>query len=377
MRVVVFGGGVVGEAVAWDLTRVSPVAQVTVVDADAARLAQLAARLGVATRRADLRDVDAVPALVADADVTVGTLPSHLALPLIAQMAERGRRHVDVSFLGEDPRRADAIARAAGAVVVYDCGVAPGLSHVLVGDAARTITADADVTIDVGGLPVDPTPPFFYKAPFAPADVIEEYTRPARLVRDGRPTVLPALSEPDTLEVPDLGTLDAFNTDGLRSLVDTIPARSMVERTLRYPGHLTVMRALAEGGFFDDAPIDVGGVRVSPRAVTSALLFPRWRYAPGERDLTVLRVDVEGRAMGGGSRHVAWWLVDRPDPDSPLSSMARTTGCPAAIVARWLADGTFATPGVHPPERLGLDGHADALLTALGQRGVRVTRTED
>jgi lysine 6-dehydrogenase len=369
MRAVVLGGGVVGEAVAWDLSRLAPTADVTVVDYDAARLADLGRRLGVPTRQADLRDLDALASLLAAADVSIGTLPSTLALPVITWMARHGRRHVDVSFLADDPRRSHDEAIASSATIVYDCGVAPGLSHVLLAHGARGLR-DVDALIDVGGLPVDPQPPFFYKAPFAPADVLEEYTRPARLVRNGQPLTLPALSEPETIAVPGVGPLEAFNTDGLRSLVDTVPAVALLERTLRYPGHLAAMRILAEAGLFDTTPVQVGGLAVTPRDVTAALLFPRWQYAPGERDLTVLRVVVRGRSADGLWQDVTWTMVDRPEAGSPLSSMARTTGCPAAIVARWLADGRVRTPGVHPPEFLGFEGHAEALIDALARRGI-------
>lgn len=372
MRAVVLGGGVVGGAVAWDLSRVAPVAEVTVVDRDSARLDGLAARLGVRTRVADLRDVATVGRLVAEADVSIGALPSTLALPLLREMARLGRRHVDVSFLADDPRVHHDEARAAGATIVYDCGVAPGLSHMLVGEAARHLVSDVRGLIDVGGLPTDPQPPFFYKAPFAAIDVIEEYTRPARLVRDGRPLTLPALSEPETIDVPGVGPLEAFNTDGLRSLVDTIPAQALVERTLRYPGHLPAMRVLSDAGFFDTMPVRAGEHLISPRQLTAALLFPRWQYELGERDLTVLRVEVSGTDADGQPRRTAWRLVDRPDADSPLSSMARTTGCPAAICARWLVEGRVTAAGIHPPERLGLDGHASAMLDALATRGILV-----
>ncbi len=376
MRVVVLGGGVVGEAVAWDLSRVAPVADVTVADMDAGRLAVLGQRLGVATRQADLRDLAAVERLVEDADITVGTLPSTLALAVIERMARLGRRHVDVSFLADDPRVFDAHARSSGATIVYDCGVAPGLSHLLVGDGVRQLAHTTMARIDVGGLPIDPRPPFFYKAPFAPADVIEEYTRPARLVRGGQVITLPALSEPATYDVPGVGPLEAFNTDGLRSLVDTVAADAMVERTLRYPGHLAAMRVLADAGFFDTTPVPVRGQNVVPRDLASAVLFPQWQYAPGERDLTVLRVDVAGVDLNGAARAWAWHMVDRPRPGSPLSSMARTTGCPAAITARWLHEGRVTAPGVHPPERLGLDGHGDAMLKALAARGIDVSVSE-
>ncbi len=372
MRVLVLGGGVVGEAVAWDLTHTAPIADVTVADADAPRLQSLARRLGVHTRQADLRDPDAVARLVRDVDVTVGTLPSPLAWAVLEGMARLGRRHVDVSFLAEDPRVLDGVAQASGATLVYDCGVAPGLSHVLVGGAARLLARTDTVCIDVGGLPELPQPPFWYKAPFAPADVLEEYTRPARLVRGGRALTLPALSEPATVDVPGVGALEAFNTDGLRSLVDTVAADAMVERTLRYPGHLAAMRVLSDAGLLDLTPVMVRGRAVAPRDVAAAVLFPQWQYGPDERDLTVLRVEVTGQAADGSPRAWRWQMVDRPPAGSPLSSMARTTGFPAAITARWLMDGRVPA-GVHPPERLGLDGHAEALLAALAERGIEVT----
>ncbi len=373
MRVLVLGGGVVGEAVAWDLTHVAPVAEVTVADVDAHRLQAVAQRMAVHTRQADLRDPLVVQRLVADADVTVGTLPSPLAFAVLEQMAQLGRRHVDVSFLAQDPRACDALARASGAAIVYDCGVAPGLSHVLVGGAVRLLARTETVRIDVGGLPEVPQPPFWYKAPFAPADVLEEYTRPARLVRAGRSITLPALSEPALIDVPGVGQLEAFNTDGLRSLVDTVAAEAMVERTLRYPGHLAAMRVISDAGLLESTPVLIHGRPVSPRDLTAAVLFPQWQYSPGERDLTVLHVEVAGQATDGTPRAWHWQMVDRPPADSPLSSMARTTGLPAAITARWLMDGRVPA-GVHPPERLGLDGHAEALLDSLAARGIHVSR---
>jgi len=131
---------------------------------------------------------------------------------------------------------------------------------------------------------------------------------------------------------------------------------------------------LSDAGFFDTMPVRTGEHLVSPRHVTAALLFPQWQYEPGERDLTVLLVDVSGRDGEGQSYATRWQLVDRPGPECPLSSMARTTGCPAAICARWLVEGRGPNPGIHPPERLGLDGHAPAFLEALAARGIVVQR---
>lgn len=381
MRCLVLGAGVVGEAVAWDLTHVAPTADVTLTDSDATRLAALGARLPVQTATLDVMDAGgraALDTLVETHDVVVGALPSVLGFTVLDGLCCLGAAVCDVSFMPERAGMLDEVARAAGARVVYDCGVAPGLSHVLVGSGVAALSRVARVRIDVGGLPERPRPPFFYKAPFAPSDVIEEYTRPVRLVRDGVVTTAEPLSEVERLHVDDVGTLDSFLTDGLRSLIETTRATMMEERTLRHQGHLPLVRVLRDVGLFDETPRLVDGVAVSPRALTSAVLFPHWRYDDDERDVTVLRVEVAGRDASGAPRRAAWRLVDRPDAavTGSLSSMARTTGFPAAIVARWLADGTVATAGAHAPELLGLHGHAPALLSELRRRGIHVESAE-
>lgn len=376
MSYLVLGAGTVGEAVAWDLTHMSPTATVTVADRDPGVLARLAQRLPVATVLFDASVPATVGPLAAGHAVVVGALPSRLGFGVMRALCEAGARYCDVSFIAEDAAALHPLAERHGAVVVHDCGVAPGLSHVLVGQAVADMTRVDSVRIDVGGVPESPAPPFYYKAPFAAADVIEEYTRPARVVRDGHVVTVEPLSGAETVHLDGLGVLDSFLTDGLRSLVTTVAARVMEERTLRHAGHLPLMLALRDAGFFSTAPLDVDGRAVTPREVTSRLLFPHWTYAEGERDVTVLRVEVSGIARAGGAPLRRWLLVDRPDADRTgrLSSMARTTAFPAAIVARWLADGTIAGPGVHAPETLGLAGHATALLAELSRRGVHVAR---
>jgi saccharopine dehydrogenase-like NADP-dependent oxidoreductase len=370
----VLGAGTIGEAVAWDLTHMSPTAVVTVADRSADALARLARHLPVETVAFNAAQPDTVRALASGHDVVVGALPSRLGFGVMRALCEAGARYCDVSFIPEDAATLDALARRHGAVVVHDCGVAPGLSHVLVGEAVAQMARVDTVRIDVGGLPESPAPPFYYKAPFAPADVIEEYTRPARVVRDGQPVAVEALSGVETVQVEGIGRLDSFLTDGLRSLVTTVAARAMEERTLRHPGHLPLMVALRDAGFFATSALDVGGTSVTPREVTSRLLFPHWTYADGERDVTVLRVEVMGIDRSGAPNTRRWLLVDRPDAERTgrLSSMARTTAFPAAIVARWLGDGVVREPGAHPPESLGMHGLVAPMLEALRHRGVCV-----
>ncbi len=201
--------------------------------------------------------------------------------------------------------------------------------------------------------------------------MIEEYTRPARLVEHGRVVVKEPLSEPELLDFPGVGTLEAFNTDGLRSLADTLKIPFMKEKTLRWPGHAGLMRVLRETGFFSLDEITVGRQKVRPRDVTAALLFPRWTFEEGEADLTVMRVRVEGRRNGKHAVY-GWELLDRFDETTGLRSMSRCTAFVATAVARLLLDGSFGRPGVHPPEALGaVPGLLQRVLADLSARGVR------
>jgi saccharopine dehydrogenase-like NADP-dependent oxidoreductase len=243
----------------------------------------------------------------------------------------------------------------------------------MAGYAASRLAPFQSLEIYVGGLPRERRWPYDYKAGFAPFDVIEEYTRPARVVAHGRVVVKEALSEPERMDFPAVGTLEAFNTDGLRSLIHTLDVPFMKEKTLRYPGHIQLMEAFRETGFFSKEPLRVGDVSVRPLDVLATLLFPKWTFAEGEADLTVLRVVAEGLENGQPARY-SWDLLDRFDAATGLRSMSRTTAFPATIVAGLMLEGAFRRPGVHAPETLGREpGLLERLLRELLARGVSVT----
>jgi len=375
-RLVILGGGMIGSAMAADLAA-EPGWDVTAADLRPEALRRLESIAGVAALRTDLADPAAVQRAVDGFDLVLGALPSAIGFQTLRAVLEAGRDYVDISFMPEDALQLDALARQRGVTAVVDCGVAPGVSNMMVGHAAASLESCLRVEIYVGGLPVERRWPFDYKAGFAPHDVIEEYTRPVRFVENGRVVLKEALSEPQLMDFPGVGTLEAFNTDGLRSLVATIDAPFMKEKTLRYPGHIELMRVLRETGFFGKAPVEVAGKEVRPLDVTAALLFPKWTFAEHEADLTVLRVVVEGVA-GGEPWRYTWDLLDRYDERTGLRSMSRTTAFPATQVARLLADGSFRRPGVHAPEALGAHpGLLDRVLDGLEARGVRTRLREE
>lgn len=369
---IVLGAGMVGSVIAADLARDF---DVTVADARGASLERAASRADVQTIRADLSDADTIKELVAPFDVVCGALASHLGFNALRAVIEAGKPYADISFMPEDAIDLHGLAADRGVTAVVDCGVAPGMSNLLAARSASEMAPCRNIEIYVGGLPKARNWPFEYKAGFAPADVIEEYTRPARLVEHGRVVIREALSEPELIDFPGVGTLEAVNTDGLRSIADTMDVPFMKEKTLRYPGHYELMRVFRETGLFSKDPIDVGGVMVRPLDVLSTLMFPKWTYDEGEADLTVMRIIVDGEIDGKPVRHT-WDVADELDPATGFTSMSRTTAFPCALFAREILAGNITTAGVLPPEKLGGDaGLVGRVLDGLKARGVEYTHT--
>ncbi len=365
-RITVLGAGLVGRAIVADLC---PDFETRVADVDTGRLDALARRYGVDTVKTDLSNPARVAALLEDADLAVCAVPGFMGFETLRSIIETGTDVVDISFFNRDPFELDARARERGVTAVVDCGVAPGMSNAIAG------FHDANMDVErfdcmVGGLPFERAWPYEYKAPFSPIDVIEEYVRPARLRENGEIVTRPALSEAELVEIEPVGQLEAFNTDGLRSLLDTTKIPNMRERTLRYPGHIELMRVFRESGFFDASPITVDGVSVRPLDVTAALLFPLWKAGPGEEAFTVMTMELSGTENGEKVSY-SYRLFDRDDAATGLSSMARTTGFTATAAARLVLDGGYRHPGISPPEFVGAaPGCLERLLALQAERGV-------
>jgi saccharopine dehydrogenase-like NADP-dependent oxidoreductase len=375
---IVLGAGMVGSVIAADLST-DPAFRVTVADSrdEALERARTLAPRPIQTLKADLSDPALIRKTVAPFDIVLGALSSRIGFQTLRAVIESGKHYCDISFMGEDALQLDTLAKKHNVTALVDFGVAPGMSNLLAGHAAALLNPCEDIAIYVGGLPRLRTWPFDYKAAFAPSDVIEEYTRPSRIVEHGTTVVRPALSEPELLDLPGVGTVEAFNTDGLRSLASTLRVPSMKEKTLRYPGHIELMRAFRETGLFSHEPVtlkdaDTGApVRVRPIDLTSTLLFPKWTYTPGEQDLTVMRVEAVG-TLDGSRVRLSWDLLDFLDPATGFTSMARTTAFPCAIGARLIASGRISARGVIAPELLGHDTPlVQTILAELERRGVR------
>jgi len=369
MKVAVLGAGLVGSPMALDLAR-DPAFEVTVADLREEPLQRLAQIARIRTKRADLAQPSEVQGLARDADIVLSAVPGFMGFRTLETLVELGKTVVDIAFFAENPLDLDPLAKKSGATAIVDMGVGPGMSSVLAAHAHSQLDETASILTYVGGLPRIRRWPYEYKAVFSPIDVIEEYVRPARYIENGQLVVRPALSDPEYIHFPEVGTLEAFNTDGLRTMAVTMKVRNMKEKTLRYPGHIEKMAVLRESGFFGTEPVDVGGAKVRPLDLTAKLLFPMWKMDPGEADVTVMKVVIEG-AKAGKKTRITYDLFDTYDPITGVHSMARTTGYTATSAVRMLAKGLFADKGVFAPELIGFHRPCvEFLLAELRSRGV-------
>lgn len=369
MKIIVLGTGLVGSAIVRDLA-LEPDFSITAVDSSAAALARVSAMESVTCVAADLSEPARVKELVTGSDLVIGAVPGFMGYKTVQAVIEAGKSIVDISFFPEDSLQLDTLAREHDVTAIVDCGVAPGCGNILMGHVDALLDRTESFLCYVGGLPLVRKKPFEYAAVFSPLDVIEEYTRPARYVENGRLVTREALSDVELLDFDGVGTLEAFNSDGLRTLATTMNAPDMKEKTMRYPGHADLMRVFRDTGFFSQHEVEVKGARIRPLDFTAALLFPNWKLQEGEDDLTVMRVIIEGLARGERLRYT-YDLIDRFDRQSGTTSMARTTGYTCSVAARLVLDGTYTRKGIIPPEYLGADEHVyAAMMRGLATRNV-------
>jgi lysine 6-dehydrogenase len=372
---VVLGGGRVGNAIVRDLAAEEDFS-VLVVDVDPVAVDRLTEH-GADGVVADLSDLNMVSKAVADADLVVSAVPGFMGYQTVERVLQEGRPIVDISFFPEDAFGLDALAKEQGVPCLVDCGVAPGLSNMMFGRLEEHLDETYSFHCLVGGLPVERSWPWEYKAPFSPRDVIALYMREARMRKGGVEVALPGLSEVELVNFPGLGTLEAFNTDGLRSLLKTSDVPEMVEKTMRYPGHADKMKVLRDAGFFSSQDISAASGIVKPRDVTEALLFDAWTFDEGEPDLTVMRITIEGAKDDKALLHT-YNMLDYYNPDTETSSIARTTGYTCTGMVRLVTSGLWNEPGVAPPEVVGRNAECfDSVINHLEDRGVHIFQSVD
>ena len=350
-KVIVIGAGMVGSAMAIDMAKKH---EVTLTDISLSVLKNVQTEhkeLQILTL--DVTDKKALQKIVKEFDLVICAVPGFLGFRTLRAIIEAGKNVIDISFFSENSLELDALAKEKKVTAIVDCGVAPGMDNIILGHY-NEIMKLTDFECLVGGLPKEKKWPFSYKAPFSPIDVIEEYTRPARYVENGHRVVREPLTDCDYVQFDKIGTLESFNSDGLRSIIDTMPhIPNMKEKTLRYPGHVEYVRVLKESGFFSTDQIQVNGVGVSPLDFTSKILFNEWKLEKNEEEITVMRITLKGENANGQTEEITYDLHDEYCHKTRTSSMSRTTGYTATAAANLFLEGLFTEKGVFPPELVG------------------------
>ena len=347
-RILVLGAGMVGSAMAIDLAKKY---QVTVFDKSEEvlfKITQKNPNIDTATKDVTNKKHLEFEMFRLKPDLVVCAVPGFLGFETLKTIIECRINVVDISFFPENALELNDLALQYGVTAIVDCGVAPGLDNIILG-YENTKMDITDFECLVGGLPKVKKWPFNYKAPFSPVDVIEEYTRPARYVENGNMVIKEALSDCEYINFENVGTLESFNSDGLRSLIYTMShIKNMKEKTLRYPGHVDLIKALKSSGFFSKEPLESG---LSPLDFTSKILFKEWRLEENEEELTVMRVTVAGTEKATGKKiRTVYHLHDEFNKETGTSSMARTTGYTATAMVEMVALDLFNAKGVFPPE---------------------------
>ncbi len=350
-NIIVLGAGMVGSAMAIDLTKKH---QVTLTDFNQEALNKAITKCDLLkTQLLDVTNKDLLQGTIKQHDLVVCAVPGFLGFETLKTIIETEMNVIDISFFPENSLDLDALAKEKNVTAIVDCGVAPGMDNIILGYYNEKMNL-TDFECLVGGLPKVKKWPFCYKAPFSPIDVIEEYTRPARYVEHGEMITREPLTDCEYIEFDKVGTLESFNSDGLRSIIFTMShIPNMKEKTLRYPGHVEYIKVLKEAGFFNTATIEVGGNPISPLDFTSKILFNEWKLGETEEELTVMRIALKGENEKGETEEVVYNLYDEYCLETQTSSMSRTTGYTATAAANLFLEGLFSEKGVFPPELVG------------------------
>lgn len=369
-NIIVLGAGMVGSAMAIDL---SANHHVTLSDVSEQALTRAKSKCpDIRIIPLDVKDTDKLRTTIEPFDLVICAVPGFLGFETIRQIILAGKNLVDISFFPENCLDLDALAREKGVTAIVDCGVAPGMGNLILGRYNELLKLTRFECL-VGGLPKARKWPFSYQAPFSPIDVIEEYTRPARYVENGALVTRDPLTDCEYVEFDQVGTLEAFNSDGLRSILFTMPhIPNMKEKTMRYPGHVEYIKVLKESGFFSKDPLLIQGRKVVPLEMTCQILFNDWKLGDTDPEITVMRITLEGTDPQGKVQKVVFNLHDEYDPVTKTSSMARTTGYTATAAANMMIEGLFKEKGVFPPELVGKHENCYRYMLAyLERRNIR------
>jgi lysine 6-dehydrogenase len=377
MKMLVLGAGLQGCACAYDLLQQPAVGQVTLADLRPDTLPPFLSgdwKGRLRQVRLDVTDLAAVQETMRGHAAVMSAIPYYYNGPMARAAVEVGCHFSDLGGNTEivfEQKKLHEQALAKGVSVIPDCGLAPGMVNILAAEGIRRLDRAEQVRIYVGGLPQSPEPPLNYQIVYSLEGALDYYTTPSWVLRGAKPLQVDALSEVEPVDFPaPVGTLEAFHTGGG---ISTLPfayegkVDVMEYKTLRYPGHVAIMRPIRELGLLGLKPLEVKGQTVVPRDVFIAAVHPRL-YKPQGRDLVALQVQVSGQ-QGGRAQTLRFRLIDYYDAEHGISAMMRTTGYSLSVTGQMQADARIAEKGVHTPDEA---VPFRAYVDELGRRAIRI-----
>jgi saccharopine dehydrogenase-like NADP-dependent oxidoreductase len=357
MKILVIGCGNIGFVAARDLAENLPSTEVVLADVDKVRVSEAAFRINrqnVSWIRLDASNKTELTSTLKDFDLAVGALPGSMGYQVCKAAIAAKTDLVDVSYMPEDVMTLNKEASRAGVSLLPDYGMSPGLGNILAGHAISKLDSVESVHMLNGGLPEKPLPPLGYVITWSVNDLIDMYNRKVNIVKSGKTVQVEPLSGLEEIEFPGVGRLEAFYTDGLRTLLYTVKdCKDMWEKTLRYPGHVEKIKLLKTLGFFQEKPVQIGEIAVSPKEVT-ARLFEKGLKKKDVPDIVVMCIQVTGK-QNGKPVMFSYYVFESVDKKLHVTAMARTTAYTTSAATQLVARGMVAEKGVIPPETLGMN----------------------
>ena len=376
MKILSIGCGYIGSVLAEEIVRSLDFDTLVICDTEKERIEGTARKLGkkVLPLCRDISDYSNLLEIVADVDLVIGLSPGRLGYSVMKACVKKRNSLVDLSYMTEDPFLFHEEAVKGGITIVPDCGVAPGLSNILIGKASSRLDEVEDVIVYVGGLPQKPVPPLDYKVTWCVEDLFEEYTRKAKIVRSNETIEVDALEGLEEVEFEGLGKFEAFFTDGVRTLHHTIKARNMREKTLRYRGHAEKVKFIRDLGLLEKRPLR--SVNLSPWEFMRHFWQEKLSFFE-DRDFVLIRIRVTGRKESERFIH-SFEMIDYFDEKRKVTAMGRTTAYTALAVIKLFIEDRIEEKGVVPPEILGMNRELSREIEhTLQERNIRIKEKEE
>lgn len=370
-HITVLGTGKIGREIIFEL---SINHTIVAIDNNNKKLDEIEKMTKINTIFADVTKINNIQKIIDETDLIINSLPGSIGYKIVEETINNGIDSVNISLFNKNPLKLNQKAKENNTITIVDAGIAPGLNNLILGHHYKLMEVK-EYKCYVGGLPFQRNLPLQYKAPYSPIDVLVDYIQKSHYIKNGKKVTKDGLTEPEYIDIEPIGTLEAFNTVGLRTLMHTLDIPNMQEKTLRYPGHRDLMKNLKDLGFLNNTPIDIGGKIVKPLELTSRLLFPKWKLKAGEEEFTVMLIIIKG-IQNGSSKKIKYTLFKKKQEKSNITSLAKTSGATCSALCELILQNKFNKKGVIPPEYIGFNKDCfNFIWDYLKKRDIKINKS--